>query len=130
MATGRLSRVLLRWIAGAVDGVRAVRVSVGFNVDSVVEISDIVVSDDVTGAIKPHGGVRRQLRREFLTVDAIELGPEVSDPSEEMFRIVPAHEIAVGDVEVARTRVVREDTETDVLKAALLHGQPLRTRDE
>src|SRR5258708_28384907 len=109
------------WVVGTVDGMRAVRISVSFYVDPVVEISDIIVRNDVTRSVKPDRCVRGKDGREFLTVDPSELCPEVSDPSKEMIRIVPAYEIAVGDVEIARTRIVREDTKVDILKPAFLY---------
>src|ERR1700730_19183713 len=82
-------------IVRPVDSVRAVRIPVRFNVDSIVEIVDIVVRNHVTRSVKPDSSVGRQLGWEFLTVDSIELRPEVSNPPEEVFRIVPAHEIAI-----------------------------------
>src|SRR5260370_39149908 len=47
-----------------------------------------------------------------------------------MIRIVPAYEVVVGDIEVARTRVVREDTKVDVLEPAPLDGQPFGAGDK
>jgi hypothetical protein len=40
-----------------------------------------------------------------------------------VLRIVPAFEIAVGDVEIAGAGVVREDAQVHVFKAALLNCQ-------
>src|SRR5258708_1359019 len=95
--------VLFRWIVGAIDGMRAVRVSVSLNVDPIVKVSDIIVSDDVPWSVETDRCVRRKLGREFLTVHSIELGPESPNPSKEVIRIIPSQEIAVGDVEVTRT---------------------------
>src|SRR5258708_31443796 len=47
-----------------------------------------------------------------------------------MIRIVPAYEVVVGDIEVARTRVVREDTKVDVLEPALFDSQAFRAGDK
>src|SRR5215467_7819761 len=47
-----------------------------------------------------------------------------------MIWIVAANEIVVGDVEVARAGIVREDADIDVFKPAVLHRKPLGAHDE
>ena len=47
-----------------------------------------------------------------------------------MIRIVSADEPVVGDVEIARSRVVRVHAHADVFESASLHGQSLRSDDE
>ena len=85
-------------------------------------------SMSLTGAIKSYRGVRRQLGREFLTVDAVELGPEASNPPEEVFRIVPAHEIAVGDVEPSHVVGHRTAERGDHLRDDLVGAGPVLAR--
>ena len=122
---------LLRRILRAVGGGRAVRIAVGLDVDAVVKIGDVVVGDDVAGAVDLDGHVRRHHRRKLLAVDAVELAPELrARPADHVIRIVAADERVVGDVEVARARVVGEDAGADILEPAALHGQPLRAGDE
>ncbi len=115
---------------GTIHGVGAVRVSIRLDVDPVVKISHIVVCDHMARAVEPDGRIRGESRWEFLTVHSTELCPEGANPAEEVIRIVPADEITIGDIEVARTGVVREDSKVDILKAAFLNGQSFRTRDE
>src|SRR4029077_3800688 len=93
----------LSWrIVGPVDGMRAVRVSVGLDVDAIVEVGDVVVGDDVPRTVQPNRRIGREDRRENLAVDAVELRPERADPSQQMRRVVAAEKIIVRDIKVAR----------------------------
>ena len=66
-----------------------------------------------------------------LPVDAVEPPPDRRvAPADHPLRVVPAVEPVVGDVEVARPRVVGEDADPDVLETGVLHREPLRPRDE
>src|SRR5258708_37906921 len=47
-----------------------------------------------------------------------------------MFRVVPADEIVIRNVEVAGTGVVCENTKVHIFETASFHGQPFRTGDE
>ena len=120
---------LARRIAGALDRMRAVGMAVHLGVDAVVKVRDVVVRDDVAGAVEPNRRVRLHHRRELLPLDVLELLPERAGPPGQVARIVPADELAVGDVEVARRRGVGEHAHAHVLEAAPLHGQPLRAGD-
>ena len=77
-----------------------------------------------------HSHVGRHDRRELLTIDAVERRPEGAGPTNHAVRIVAADEVVVGDIEVARARVVREDAGRDVLETGSLHREPLRADDE
>ena len=109
---------------------RSVRHPVHLGVDAVVEVGDVVVRDDVAGAVEADAGVGLHHRRILLTLDVFELLPERTGPADQVFVIVAADEHAVGDVEVARTRVVGEDAHADVLEPAALHRQSLGAGDE
>src|SRR3954453_2808001 len=91
---------VLRRVVWSVNSMGTVRVSVGLNVDPVMEIRDVVICDDVTGPVKSDGSVRRHYRRELLTVDTVEWHPEGPIPSKEVFGIVTANEVIICDVEV------------------------------
>src|SRR3954451_5526960 len=47
-----------------------------------------------------------------------------------MIRIVAAIEVVIRDIEVARTGIVSEDTNVDVLESTVLHRKALRPRDK
>ena len=65
-----------------------------------------------------------------LPVDAVEAPPERRvAPADHPLRVVPAVEPVVGDVEVARPRVVREDADPDVLETGVLDREPPGPRD-
>ena len=85
----------------------------------------------MAGAVELHGHVGRHDGGMDLTVDAVEAPPELRvAPADQALRVVPAVEPVVGDVEVARPRVVREDADADVLETGVLDREPLRPRDE
>jgi len=70
-----------------------------------VKVRDAVVADDVSGAVQPHRRVRFHHRREFLSLHVLELLPERAGPPCQVARIIPADELAVGHVEIARRTV-------------------------
>ena len=109
---------------------RAVGHAVHLGVDAVVEVGDVVVRDDVAGAVEADRRVRLHHRRVLLALDVLELLPERAGPAGQVPRIVAAEEDAVGDVEVARAGEVGEHAHADVLEAAALDGQSLRAGDE
>ena len=135
MATGRRSRNSRGGYLGpsgypGSGGDAAVGIPVGLHVDPVVEVGDVVVGHDVAGPVELHRDVGRHHRRMHLAVDAVEPPPQGRvGPSDQALRVVPAVEPVVGDVEVARPGVVREDADPDVLETGALHREPLRPRD-
>ena len=121
---------LARRIRRPVVRVRSVRHAIHLGVDAVVEIRDVVVGDDVAGAVETDRRIGGHDRREDLAVDAVELFPEGAVPAGQVPGIVPAEEDAIGDVEVAGSRVVGEDAQTDLVEPAALHRQAFRSGDE
>ena len=91
-----------------------------------MEVGDVVVGDDMAAAIEAHRCVGRELGRKDLTLDAVELLPELPAPSAQVIGIVAAEEPVVGDVEIARTGPVGPDAQIDVLESATLHRQAFR----
>ena len=100
-----LARRILRTVGHPRSGRDAsVGVPVGLHVDPVVEVGDVVVGHDVSGAVELHGHIGRHDGGMDLTVDAVEPPPERRvAPADQALRVIPAVEPVVGDVEVART---------------------------
>ena len=126
----RLSKYSRDRIVRAADRRRAVRIPVRLRIDAVVEIRNVVVRDDVSGAVHLDRDVRSHHRRELLSVFAVELPPELARPADDVIGIVPSDEVVVGNVEVARSRVVREDAGADVLEPAAFHRDAFGARNE
>ena len=55
--------------------------------------------------------------------------PGAADPPHEDFRIVPSEEDVIGDIIVLRARPVGQHSLSDILEAAVLHGQSARADD-
>ena len=99
----------------------SVGISVGFHVDPVVEVRDVVVGHDVSGSVNLHRHVGGHDGGMDLTVDAVKLPPELRVvPADQALWVVSAVEPVVGDVEVARARIVAEDTGPHILESGAL----------
>ena len=111
-------------------GRRTVRVAVGFYVDAIMKVGNIVMGHNVTRAVKFDSDIRAHWRREDLIVHPFELRPQLATPADEMVRIIPANKMTVGNIKAAGTGVIGEDAGTDVFEATALYGQPLSASDE
>src|SRR6185295_13716660 len=94
---------------------------------AVVKIGDVVVCDDMSRSINLHGNIGRHLRRIYLPLDASESLPYLAGPADHVVWIIASVKPVIGDVEVARARIVAEDACAYVFKTAFLYGESLRT---
>ena len=82
-----------------------------------MEVGDVVIGHHMAGTIEFHRHIRGHHRWEHLPIDAIETTPQrVAGPADQMFGIVAAVEIVVGNVEVAGAGVVGEHAGADVFE--------------
>ena len=103
---------------GAALGV-ALRRPVGRDADAVVEVGDGVAGDDVAGPVD----LDRVVAGEQVRAVRPGAGPQRPGPADQPEAIVAAEEQVVGDVEVARARVLGPDAEADLLEPAVLDRQ-------
>ena len=70
---------------------------------AIVEIGDVIVHHDMTRPVEANACVRLHYRRKVLSLDVLELLPELTVPSDQVFRIVSTEDDVIGDVEIARS---------------------------
>src|SRR5437762_5441555 len=111
----------IRNVGAGGDG--SVRVSVCLYIDAVMEISNVVIRNNVTWPIELHSNIRSHFGRKDLSVDAIKSSPELwTRPTDEMIWVVPSIKPVVRDVEIARSGIVAEDARADVFEPGFLYG--------
>ena len=90
-----------------------------------MEVGDVVMGDNMTGPIKLDSHIGCHGWRKYLIFQSGELFPYLALPADQVIVIIAPYKSTVGVIKIARSRIVREYTSTDIFETTALNGEAL-----